>query len=226
MFDVNTAYSSISASTETQNNSVFERIAYDIETQGYSIHLDALPPALTKQLHAHALAMSMHKFQAAGIGRSDNYIQARSVRTDEICWINGDTDAGKQWLAWANELQRYLNRRLILGLFSFESHFSHYKPGAYYKRHVDAFKGETNRVLSLVLYLNSDWANDDGGELVLYKNELDMNGIKITPKLGTVSVFLSEEFPHEVLPTKRDRFAIAGWFRVNGSVSQRVDPPR
>lgn len=35
--------------------------------------------------------------------------------------------------------------------------------------------------------------------------------------LGTLVVFLSEEFEHEVLPAKRDRYSIAGWFRVNPS---------
>ncbi|MEC7468361.1 MAG: 2OG-Fe(II) oxygenase, partial [Pseudomonadota bacterium] len=34
------------------------------------------------------------------------------------------------------------------------------------------------------------------------------------------------EFPHEVLPATRDRFSIAGWFRVNNSTAQRVDPPK
>jgi SM-20-related protein len=38
-------------------------------------------------------------------------------------------------------------------------------------------------------------------------------------------VFLSEEFPHEVLPTATDRYSIAGWFRVNTSSAERVDPP-
>jgi len=38
-------------------------------------------------------------------------------------------------------------------------------------------------------------------------------------------VFLSEEFPHEVLKAKRSRFSVAGWFRVNTSNAERADPP-
>lgn len=38
-------------------------------------------------------------------------------------------------------------------------------------------------------------------------------------------LFLSEEFPHEVLPASRERYSIAGWFRVNGNGAGRVDPP-
>jgi SM-20-related protein len=50
--------------------------------------------------------------------------------------------------------------------------------------------------------------------------------LSVQPLHGTVVVFLSEEFPHEVLPASRDRYSIAGWFRVNGSTAERVDPPR
>ena len=123
-------------------------------------------------------------------------------------------------------MQRFLNQRLFLGLFSFESHFAHYSPGAYYKRHYDAFQGEENRVLSIVTYLNPSWGNTEGGELVLYCGERDSEGIKVVPLYGTVVVFLSKEFPHEVLPASRDRYSVAGWYRVNGSIGNKIDPPR
>src|SRR5690606_33675317 len=110
-------------------------------------------------------------------------------------------------------------------LFSFESHFAHYGTGDFYKKHLDAFKGETNRVLSLVYYLNPGWLPEDGGELKLYLSEDEGRTINVTPAFGTLVVFLSEDFPHEVLPAKRDRYSIAGWFRVNTSCTDRVDPP-
>ena len=90
----------------------------------------------------------------------------------------------------------------------------------------EPFKGESNRILSLVVYLNPDWTADDQGELVLYRDEDDSQGIKVTPTFGTVVAFLSEEFPHEVLPANRDRYSIAGWYRLNTSQPDRVDPPR
>ena len=114
---------------------------------------------------------------------------------------------------------------MFLGLFSFESHFAHYRPGDYYKRHYDAFRGEANRVLSIVVYFNSGWTPKEGGELVLYKDDKDRQGTKVIPLMGTIVVFLSEEFPHEVLKAKRDRHSIAGWYRVNTSLGDKVDPP-
>lgn len=209
----------------TSDETLFGLIAQDIQRQGYSIRPGALPEALANSLFRYQQALAANEFKSAGIGRGEQYLENEFVRTDEICWITGETDAGEQWLAWSARLQRFLNRRLFLGLFSFESHFAHYRPGDYYKRHYDAFKGEANRVLSLVAYFNSGWVPANGGELVLYQNDRDKNGVNVVPLFGTLVTFLSEEFPHEVLPANRDRYSIAGWYRINTSVADRVDPP-
>ncbi len=209
----------------TIDETLFARIAKDIENQGYSIRPTSLPEELATSLYNHQQTMNAEQFTSAGIGRGDAYLKNEFVRTEKICWITGESIAERQWLNWASELQCFLNRRLFLGLFSFESNFAHYRPEDYYKRHYDAFKGEANRVLSIVIYLNPGWINTDGGELVLYQNDQDKTGIKVVPLMGTLVVFLSEQFPHEVLPASRDRYSIAGWFRVNTSVSEKVDPP-
>ena len=210
---------------EINDDLLFSTMAEDLNKTGYSIMPNALPIALTETLFAHQQLMESDKFKDAGIGRGNSYLKNEFVRTDEISWITGETNAGKEWLQWVFSLQSYLNRRLFLGLFSFESHFAHYGPGDYYKRHYDAFKGESNRILSLVVYFNDNWLPDDGGELVLYKSAHDKQGINVIPLMGTIVAFLSEEFPHEVLAANRDRYSIAGWFRVNTSVTDRVDPP-
>ena len=212
-------------SRESEFSDFFERIARDLQEKGFSINPCALPFSIAEDLSAHLRSMPEFKFEQAGIGRDQAHSLNNFVRTDEICWINGESGAGQRWLDWTGKLQQYLNRRLFLGLFSFESHFAHYSPGDFYKRHYDAFRGQANRVLSVVVYLNRAWQPDEGGELVLYLNDEDQQGIKVTPTFGTVAVFLSEEFPHEVLPATRDRFSIAGWFRVNTSTAERVDPP-
>ncbi len=136
-----------------------------------------------------------------------------------------ESSTGKAWLDWAEKLQRYLNQKLFLGLFSFERHFTHYEVGGFYKRHLDALKGEANRVLSLVVYLNPDWTTENADELIIYTSQQDREGIEVTANYGNVVIFLSEDFPHEVLKTNRDRYSIAGWFRVNTSTVDRVDPP-
>ena len=210
----------------TFDETLFGLIADDIEKQGYSIRPGAVPDTIADSLFSFQQNLSTNKYMDAGIGRGDDFLKTESVRTDEIHWITADSNAGKKWLNWMAGLQRTLNQRHFLGLFSFESHYSHYAPGAYYKRHYDAFRGETNRVLSVVTYLNPAWGNADGGELVLYHNDQDHEGVKVVPLYGTLVVFLSEAFPHEVLPAIRDRYSVAGWFRVNASIDNKIDPPR
>jgi SM-20-related protein len=211
--------------------SLFESISNDLVNKGYSIRPYALPKDLTTLLLQQITELPDEKFKRAGIGRAKDHIVNDFIRTDEICWITNHSDAGCAWIKWAGSLQTYLNKRLFLGLFSFESHFSHYAKGDFYKKHKDAFKGEGNRVLSVVVYLNQNWSADDGGELIIYDNQspissiIDNSKITIAPSFGTIVVFLSEEFPHEVLPAMRDRFSIAGWFRLNTSIANNIDPP-
>lgn len=213
------------SSGNTVDETLFGLIASDIEKQGYSIRHSALPVEISDSLYAYQQDLNASRYSDAGIGRGDNFLKTEFVRTDEICWITGESGAGSEWIDWTSRLQRFLNQKLFLGLFSFESHFAHYSRGAYYKKHYDAFRGEANRILSVVTYLNPARGNGDGGELVIYRNDRDREGLKVVPLYGTVVVFLSEEFPHEVLPASRDRYSVAGWFRINTSINNNIDPP-
>lgn len=213
------------------DSSLFESISNDLVDKGYSIRPYALPERLANLLLQQINELSDETFKRAGIGRANDHVINDFIRTDEICWITGSSEAGSEWIKWTESLQTYLNRHLFLGLFSFESHFAHYAKGDFYKTHKDAFKGEGNRVLSLVVYLNQNWSADDGGELVIYDKEstvssvIDNRKVMVTPSFGTIVAFLSEDFPHEVLPAKRDRYSIAGWFRLNNSIANNIDPP-
>lgn len=206
---------------------LIDRIAGDLRAHGFSHVPAALPEPLWQALRAEVATAPAGQLKAASVGRFNARVANSEVRRDAILWIEGASDAQRAWMAFASRLQVELNRRLLLGLFSFESHFAHYAPGAFYKRHLDAFRGQANRRLSVVAYLNEAWSPEDGGRLVLYDPEHDETTLaEIQPEGGSLVVFLSEEFPHEVLPASKDRFSIAGWFRVNSSNSGRVDPPR
>jgi len=78
--------------------------------------------------------------------------------------------------------QCYLPQGMGSGITdSCESRCAHYVPGDYYRRHYDALNGDTNRILSLMVFLNPDWAHGDGGELVLYRDAYDQEGLNVTP---------------------------------------------
>lgn len=111
-----------------------------------------------------------------------------------------------------NDLQDALNRALYIGVIDTECHYARYPKGASYASHLDRFGDHDLRVISLVFYLNNRWQDHEGGELHIQ----DPTGTLIQtvlPRSGTMVAFLSEQFPHAVLPATRPRLALSGWMR-------------
>ena len=200
---------------ESTDGVPLDRIAEALATDGYLVLPDALPATLTDALFIYLSSIPKDAFADAGIGRDTLRQNDPFVRTDKTRWIDRDHPATAAYLDWAEHLRQGLNRRLFLGLFDFECHFAWYPAGACYRRHVDAFKGETNRALTVVLYLNPHWTPADGGELRLYRPNDDTPILRALPYYGHMVIFLSEDFPHEVTVAGRSRFSLTGWFRVN-----------
>ena len=210
---------------ELVTEGLFEVIAQALEVDGYLVLPNGMPEEISACLQ-HLEDRLCERFYAASIGRGPEQSHDEALRSDKIAWIHKEDSLAAPWHQWTADLQRYLNRRLFLGLFSFESHLAVYEPGDFYRIHVDAFRGQSNRRLSLVAYLNPDWQSGQGGELVIYHPQhAGVELRKVAPLWGTLVVFLSEEFPHEVLPTIGERKSVAGWFRVNGSTAAQADPP-
>jgi SM-20-related protein len=166
------------------------------------------------------------RLHRAGIGRHTNFQIAADIRRDRIFWLSDKRPVQQRFLAAMEDLRLALNRELYLGLFEFEGHFAHYPPGGFYRRHLDSFRGAANRIISTVTYLNPDWQPGDGGELVIYAENNEQILTTIEPRAGTQVLFLSEQIPHEVLTAQTDRTSIAGWFRLNTSIQNQIDPPR
>src|SRR5690554_4102093 len=161
------------------------------------------------------IELNPQEFKPAGIGRENAYQKNKFIRNDRIHWLDGDESFLSSYRTWAESLRLAVNRRLFLGLYEYECMFAHYPEGAFYKRHIDAFNAGINRRLSTVLYLNPQWGINDGGELLMYAPDSDKVINRISPQMGRLVVFLSEEFPHEVLPAKRARYSLTGWYRIN-----------
>lgn len=196
-------------------------------TQGWWLGEDALDSRLTLELADNLdILRTNQALHKAGIGREADFRVRTDIRGDRIRWLSHSDPIQARFLQRMEALRQVLNRRLFLGLFEFEAHYALYPPGSCYRRHLDSFRGAANRIVSVVAYLNADWGDKDGGELVLYdESEKDVLA-RIAPRAGRVVLFLSEEVPHEVLPARRDRLSIAGWFRLNTSVQGQIDPPR
>lgn len=174
-----------------------------------------LPAPLTRSLYHRVSHLDTSKdLVRAGIGRQQDFQLNAQIRRDQTHWLHDDNPIDQHYLQVMNALREGLNQRLFMGLFDYESHYAHYPPGTFYKRHMDAFKGQNKRMLTTVLYLNPDWQSDDGGALHIYAPDTGAMIEQVTPEMGTFVMFLSEQFPHEVLTTQRDRYSIAGWFRM------------
>lgn len=208
------------------SESLIDLVAGTLTNQGFIVVNEFLPVAIAEGLLIEVQQLPEYVFKPAAIGREDSQQLNAKVRSNTLYWLNGSSLVQQQYLAAMEQLRVGLNRRLFMGLFDFESHYSHYAPGDFYKRHVDAFKGSSNRVLSTVMYLNTAWNAADEGELILYKDESTIVLETVIPKLNNCVIFLSDRFPHEVKVTQKDRFCIAGWYRVNNSLDGQLDPPR
>jgi len=180
--------------------------------QGWVVLEQSLPDSLVTALRADIEAGA--SLNPARIGRAGQHQANAEIRRDKTRWLEPASPAAAEYLQLMEQVRGYLNRELFLGLQEFEAHYARYDAGDFYRRHVDALKGQRNRVVTSVSYLNPDWQADWGGELVLY-DEQDVELTRVLPRAGTSLFFLSESFPHEVLPASTPRYSIAGWFRLS-----------
>ncbi|MFV0486350.1 MAG: 2OG-Fe(II) oxygenase [Vibrio fluvialis] len=190
-----------------------------IAEQGWFIWDDFLTAEQVQSLRNCA----PENWKRARIGRNDDLQRETTIRSDKIQWLSQNMSQPVQdYLERMEQIRQAVNRDFFLGLFEYEAHFAKYEQGDFYKKHLDAFRGQENRKLTTVFYMNEAWQPADGGELKIY--DLDDQLIDtVAPVAGRLVVFLSEKFPHEVLPTHADRVSIAGWFRTNGVTANKLD---
>ncbi|WP_028455910.1 2OG-Fe(II) oxygenase [Chitinilyticum litopenaei] len=151
-------------------------------------------------------------FHRAGIGRAAGQTVRDDIRRDTVLWVsNDDPELGFVMQRFA-DYQQQLNRELYLGLNELELHFAAYPPGGFYQRHLDQHRNQDTRVITVVLYLNPpDWQDSDGGQLRIYLD--DGSHHEVQPAGGTLVTFLSNRFEHEVIPARRERLSLTGWYR-------------
>ncbi len=180
---------------------------------GWSQQTAFLPPALTLALAAECRQHARDGgLQPASTGRGTGQALRPVLRGDRMRWIeNGQSAACDSYLAIMETLRQTLNRDFFLGLERFESHFAAYAPGAGYAKHLDRFRDNDLRTISVVVYLNAGWNVSEGGALRLHPAGLPQQDI--SPEGSRLVLFLSADMAHEVLPASRERISLAGWFR-------------
>lgn len=160
------------------------------------------------------------EFSKAAIGSADNKQVESSIRGDFIYWLDpGEDTEISSFFALVDELILNIRQFLFLSLSDYEFHFALYPPKTKYEKHVDQFRGESNRVISVLIYLNDNWESGDGGELKIYQKEA--NDLLVEPIAKRLILFKSDTVEHEVLRTQTHRRSLTGWLlHKPGSLSK------
>jgi SM-20-related protein len=207
----------MSLSTVCEREVPADALIQALESHGWALQDDFVSCAMAGELLQEAREFARReRFRPAVIGRGAQRQLNPVIRGDQIAWLEPGhmLPAQARYLAMLETLRTRINRDLQLGLFDLEAHLACYAPGSGYQKHTDNFQGNNARILSVVLYLNVDWQTGDGGQLRLYLAEDSAaEVVDIEPLAGRLAVLLSRRFPHEVLPSRRERFSITGWFR-------------
>ncbi len=208
-----------------KSTTAYSALPETLGQQGWAICDGFLSNALVEALNLELDRLQdRQQLNPAGVGRDTSFQLNQSIRRDTTLWLDGGTLAQRQLLDAMEQLRLFINQTLFMGLFDFEGHFAVYPPNGFYQKHLDSFRGQSNRMLSVVMYLNREWQPGDGGELVIYRDDDPLPVECVIPQAGRAVIFLSEEIPHEVLATRVSRRSVAGWFRVNNSRPDRIDP--
>ena len=196
----------------------FEPVADGLANHGYAVIDHFLnEKEVESVLQLDNFQRGLAEFKKAGIGQSASKQINERVRGDFIQWIDRETapEALLAYLAKIDALILFLNQNLFLSLKDFEMHMTVYPIGSYYKRHLDQFKANDHRKLSVICYLNENWKEEHGGQLRMH---LQNEHKDFLPVAGRLVCFRSDQVQHEVLPATRERLSLTGWM-----LDQKID---
>lgn len=182
-----------------------------IAETGYAVIDDFLSPEQVDSiLQLDEFKTGLLQFKKAGIGQKQEKQINKAIRGDYIEWIDRTTAPQplQTYLTKLNELISFVNQTLFLSLKDYEVHMTIYPAGAYYKKHLDQFKKDDHRKLSVICYLNMNWKEEEGGQLRIYRQK---ESLDVLPVAGRLVCFRSDLLEHEVLPSTRNRLSLTGW---------------
>jgi SM-20-related protein len=157
--------------------------------------------ALATQAFAKSLVDTL---RPAGIG-SEGFRDPK-IRGDFTRFLDDSPAQGA-----FERLRERLNASAALGLVSFQTQLGYYPgDGALYVKHFDSLPTKNTRRVTALLYLNTGWKPEHGGQLRLH---LDPE-VDVEPTLNRLVVFLSERIQHEVRPAFAPRLALTAWYRT------------
>ena len=210
-----------------------------LQQRGYAQLDDALPSSFVSSARRAARHLLPRLRLLPQDGRSDRSAALRLERPDALCCtLLGGAPSPQPWEVSAYDdaaalasvaallmsasaaLQPFHRCRLAppQGL-----QLARYGEGGFYTRHLDnpgreasgAMDGppgwrSADRALTCLFYLNPEWREEDGGLLRLWAPE-GAPPLDVAPRGGTLLLFDSEKVPHEVQPSRAERWALSAW---------------
>jgi SM-20-related protein len=192
-------------------NSVFDAVADGLAEHSYAIADQFLSQNEVDSILAlDDFKEAIERFKKAGIGQQQSLRINEGIRGDYIQWLDKNKAplVLSPYFQRVEQLMQYLNETLFLSLKDYEVHMTVYPVGSFYKRHLDQFKKNDHRKLSIICYLNNDWKEEHGGQLRIFQPEALRD---ILPIAGRLVCFRSDMLEHEVLPATRERLSLTGW---------------
>jgi len=182
----------------------------ELSDQNFVVIDDFLTEDVFNSIRTHFLnKLDQDTFDKAGIGALGANIIKSEVRGDFTYWLNKDNDVElNSYFDLSDELIFVMKRFCCLPIADAEFHYAFYPPGAHYEAHVDQFSERSNRIISVVVYLNENWIQGDGGELKIFQEDQE---ILIEPIAKRCVLFKSDTVRHQVMPTNKDRYSLTGW---------------
>jgi len=175
---------------------------------------DFLSETLSLDLKENLKTLYAQKMlQSAGTGQNSNLKFDDLYRSDVIYWLDREHNDVHEnsFFDIMDAFVILLNETCYTGIKSYEFHYTLYETGSFYKRHLDQFRSNDSRQYSMIMYLNSEWQQDDGGELRIHHEDRSEN---INPTSGKSVFFKSSELEHEVLISNKPRMSITGWLKT------------
>lgn len=194
-----------------ENN--FELLIESFIKDNVGIDNHFISDALSQHLKQNLLELlNQNKLKEAGTGNNLLVSHDKAVRSDLIYWLDRahNNEYENDFFDQIDDFVKYLNRSCFAGINGYEFHYSLYEVGSFYQKHLDQFNNNPSRKYSMISYLNDDWQENDGGQLMIYQN---YNNKKISPTQGKTVFFKSNELQHEVLVTQKQRLSITGWLK-------------
>lgn len=195
--------------------SIFESLVNSFLENKVGIAENFLSKVLSDHLKENILLLHSEKhLRDAGIGNSANLIQDKLIRSDMIYWLDRKHNDiyENSFFDLMDRFVKYLNYTCYAGITGYEFHYALYEKGSFYKRHLDQFRDNKSRAYSMIMYLNDNWQESDGGELCIYHAN---HSQIISPVNGKCVFFKSSELEHEVLLNHQARLSITGWLKSN-----------